>query len=110
MKRYIGEQRRPRRVCSSAQSIRCSLTQCMEASCKEPKIWPHWIAARVRLKDHYTNDTKVLFLVRQINCLLYIDVIALMVPAALVAEWLRTLIFRPPYRCGFEPSSGHMSS
>ena len=60
----IGEQLSLRLVCASAQShksIHCSLIQYIEveASEKQAHIWPCWLAAHARLKDHWLHNTDV---------------------------------------------------
>ena len=61
---HIGDQRRLRRACASAQSrqsFHCSHTGSMEVdegSDKKSDIFPHWMAALVRLKNDFTEDEK----------------------------------------------------
>ena len=61
---HIGDQRRLRRACASAQShqsLRCSHTWGMEVdegSDQTSDIQPHWMAAYARLKNEFTEDEK----------------------------------------------------
>ena len=61
--------------------------------------------------DHCLKMCRSLFYIRVINYRIYLIFQSIL--AALVAEWLRPLIFSAlnrssSHRCGFEPSSGHM--
>ena len=61
---HIGDKRRLRRACASAQSrqsLHCSHTWSMEedeGSYKNQTSNPHWMAAHVRLKNEFTEDEK----------------------------------------------------
>ena len=62
----MGDQRRLRRACASAQSrqsLRCSHTWSMEVdeeSDKKSDIWPHWMAAHECLKNEFTEDKRAI--------------------------------------------------
>ena len=61
---HIGDQRRLRRACASAQlrrSLRCSHTFSMEedeGSDQKSDIYPDWMTAHSRMKKEFTEDRK----------------------------------------------------
>ena len=71
---HIGDQRRLRRACASAQSrqsLPCSHTWSMEVveerSDRKSDILCHWIAAHARLKNEFTEDEKYYNLMTWLN-------------------------------------------
>ena len=54
----------------SHQSLYCALTQYREieeASFKEPRLSPFWVAAYAHLKAQWSHDDKIYFLIRHLN-------------------------------------------
>ena len=70
---HIGDQRRLRQACASAQSrqsLHCSHTWSMEVdegSDQKSDIWPHWVDTHARLKNEFTEDKKCHNLMRWLN-------------------------------------------
>ena len=100
---HIGDQRRLRRACASAQSrqnLRYSHTQRKEddeGSDKKSDIKPHWMDAYARLKNEFTEDEKYHNLM---TLLIYGSMSTVWIHHAPTRGWIKCVFYRFTSECG----------